>query len=82
MVFQNYALFPHLSVADNIVFGLQRAQAWTSRAEAARAADDVASTWSACRRCCSASRRSAVRAGSSSAWRWARAPGVAGSRCA
>ena len=22
MVFQNYALFPHLSVADNIVFGL------------------------------------------------------------
>ena len=23
MVFQNYALFPHLSVADNIVFGLQ-----------------------------------------------------------
>jgi sn-glycerol 3-phosphate transport system ATP-binding protein len=23
MVFQNYALFPHLSVADNIQFGLQ-----------------------------------------------------------
>jgi spermidine/putrescine ABC transporter ATP-binding subunit len=24
MVFQNYALFPHMSVADNIAFGLQR----------------------------------------------------------
>ena len=23
MVFQNYALFPHLTVADNISFGLQ-----------------------------------------------------------
>ncbi|MBF5066781.1 ATP-binding cassette domain-containing protein, partial [Salmonella enterica subsp. enterica serovar Istanbul] len=25
MMFQNYALFPHLSVRDNIAFGLKRA---------------------------------------------------------
>lgn len=24
MVFQNYALYPHLTVADNILFGLKR----------------------------------------------------------
>jgi sn-glycerol 3-phosphate transport system ATP-binding protein len=35
MVFQNYALFPHLSVADNIVFGLQCAR-WTARRGGAR----------------------------------------------
>ncbi|MCP5140952.1 MAG: ABC transporter ATP-binding protein [Gammaproteobacteria bacterium] len=34
MVFQDYALFPHLSVADNIVFGLRR----RSRADKAAAA--------------------------------------------
>ncbi len=26
MMFQSYALFPHLTVADNIAFGLKRAQ--------------------------------------------------------
>ena len=26
MVFQNYALYPHLSVAENIAFGLRLAQ--------------------------------------------------------
>jgi sn-glycerol 3-phosphate transport system ATP-binding protein len=40
MVFQNYALFPHLSVADNIVFGLQVRHA--SRAEQAQRLNDVA----------------------------------------
>jgi putrescine transport system ATP-binding protein len=41
MMFQNYALFPHLSVRDNIAFGLKRAQ--MPRAEiATRVAEMVA----------------------------------------
>ena len=41
MMFQNYALFPHLSVRDNIAFGLKRAG--TARAEInARVAEMVA----------------------------------------
>jgi sn-glycerol 3-phosphate transport system ATP-binding protein len=40
MVFQNYALFPHLSVADNIVFGLQVRHA--SRAEQQQRLQEVA----------------------------------------
>jgi putrescine transport system ATP-binding protein len=41
MMFQNYALFPHLSVRDNIAFGLKRAR--MSRAEIAeRVAEMVA----------------------------------------
>jgi putrescine transport system ATP-binding protein len=41
MMFQNYALFPHLSVRDNIAFGLRRAS--MARAEiAARVAEMVA----------------------------------------
>jgi iron(III) transport system ATP-binding protein len=37
MVFQDYALFPHLSVADNVAFGLRR---W-SRANQARRVEEV-----------------------------------------
>src|SRR5712675_3284663 len=33
MMFQNYALFPHLSVRDNIAFGLKRAAMARSEAE-------------------------------------------------
>ncbi|MFO1325769.1 MAG: ABC transporter ATP-binding protein [Rubrivivax sp.] len=40
MVFQNYALFPHLSVADNIAFGLQVRK--VPRAEQQRRVDEVA----------------------------------------
>jgi putrescine transport system ATP-binding protein len=41
MMFQNYALFPHLSVGDNVAFGLRRAR--MPRAEiAARVAEMVA----------------------------------------
>jgi sn-glycerol 3-phosphate transport system ATP-binding protein len=40
MVFQNYALFPHLSVADNIAFGLQVRK--VDRAEATRRLEQAA----------------------------------------
>ncbi|HET8662704.1 MAG TPA: ABC transporter ATP-binding protein [Nocardioides sp.] len=39
MVFQNYALFPHLSVFDNIAYGLRRRR--ISRAEIAQRVDEV-----------------------------------------
>ena len=38
MVFQNYALYPHLTVYDNIAFGLQAAQGAEGRDRQARAA--------------------------------------------
>jgi len=41
MMFQNYALFPHLSVADNVAFGLKRT-AMTKAEIAARVAEMVA----------------------------------------
>jgi iron(III) transport system ATP-binding protein len=37
MVFQDYALFPHLNVTDNIAFGLQK----LTRAESARVANEL-----------------------------------------
>ena len=37
MVFQDYALFPHLTVAENVGFGLPRASADGARARPARA---------------------------------------------
>jgi spermidine/putrescine transport system ATP-binding protein len=39
MVFQHYALFPHMSVADNITYGLRQRQPRPSRAELEGAAD-------------------------------------------
>ena len=69
MVFQYYALFPHLTVAENIVFGLKVRS--TRRAQ--RRSDY--SRWptsSASPGCWSASRSSSP-AASTSAWRWARA---------
>lgn len=41
-VFQNYALFPHLTVARNVAFGLERRET-SSRAEIARKVDRVLS---------------------------------------
>jgi multiple sugar transport system ATP-binding protein len=40
MVFQSYALYPHLSVEDNIAFGLRQRR--VARAEVARRVDEVA----------------------------------------
>ncbi len=40
MVFQNYALYPHLNVADNIAFGLRIRK--TPKAEIAKSVSDVA----------------------------------------
>ncbi len=65
MVFQSYALFPHLSVAENIVFGLKvRKVAATEVEPAARARRPICS---ASRRSSTASHRSSP-AASSSAW--------------
>ena len=41
LVFQDYALFPHLSVADNVAFGLQSVPAANREARVLRALGDV-----------------------------------------
>jgi ABC-type Fe3+/spermidine/putrescine transport system ATPase subunit len=42
MVFQHYALFPHLTVAENVAFGLRYQKARAGSAEAARVRDVLA----------------------------------------
>ena len=78
MMFQNYALFPHLSVRDNIAFGLRRAS--LPRAEIdARVAEMVALVSSMAWKSAS---RSSFRAARGSAWRWrARWRGARGYCC-
>ena len=44
-VFQDYALFPHMSVGDNVAYGLARPEGAQGRAR--RAASAKRSTWSA-----------------------------------
>ena len=41
MVFQHYALFPHLSVADNVSYGIRQRRPKPSRQEIARAVDEA-----------------------------------------
>ena len=67
MVFQNYALFPHLTVGQNVAYPLDGAQGREGGAGAACGAR--ARAWCGWRAWPSASRRSSP-AASSSAWRW------------
>jgi putrescine transport system ATP-binding protein len=55
MMFQNYALFPHLSVRDNIAFGLKRAG--MPRSQARSSASRWRARWRAARRCCCSTSR-------------------------
>ena len=65
-VFQSYALFPHLSVSDNVAFGLKRKK--VDKAEIERRVNEELE------RVGLAARRTggppSSRAASSSAWRW------------
>ena len=67
MVFQNYALFPHLDVGDNIAFGLKRKT--VAKAEIARRVGEALDARPSRPATTSASRTSSP-AASSSASRW------------
>ena len=77
MVFQNYALYPHMSVFDNMAYGLKIAK--VPKAEIKARVDKAAKILRARR----VPRPQAARscpAASASAWRWA-APSCASRRC-
>ena len=67
MVFQDYALWPHLTALDNVAFALRRRR--LGRAECrSRAAVDARRGWAW--RTSPGGIRTSCRAGSSSGWRW------------
>jgi putative spermidine/putrescine transport system ATP-binding protein len=65
-VFQNYALFAHLSVADNVAFGLKCAMSNPPCAPSAQRRRSILWAWGRLRRASPPS----FPAASSSAWRW------------
>ena len=71
MVFQDYALYPQMTVFDNLAFGLRRRQA-CAREEISRRVDEAARVLGHRSRCWSASRGSS-RAARRSGWRLGRA---------
>ena len=78
MVFQNYALYPHMSVFENIAFPLQSRslpKARDPRARVERTAEMLGLD-----RAAAAARRATSPAGSASAWRWG-ARSCASRRC-
>ena len=77
MVFQSYALYPHMSVYDNMAFGLKLRKTPERRDRAPRAGSAPAS-WAS--RNCSTASPSSSPAASASAWPWA-APSCASRRC-
>ena len=64
-VFQNYALFPHLDITENVAFGLERRGVKDVEQQVAR---DAGAGRAGRRR--PARSRPSCRAASSSAWRW------------
>jgi putative spermidine/putrescine transport system ATP-binding protein len=71
MVFQNYALFPHMTVGENLVFRCQRAARQGDAAQAAARADMVQLPASSAR---PASSPAASSSGSRSRARWCSSP--------
>jgi ABC-type taurine transport system ATPase subunit len=64
LVFQDFALFPHLSILDNVAFGLNRLPRWEAVRRRVRRSNGWASAISP------APSRMCSRAASSSGWRW------------